>query len=103
LLGGATSATFAPHVGERFEVAPAEGEPFTAVLSSCEETPYGSPQEWRRSASRVPFSLVFHADASCVIAQQTCSLRHGALGGFDLFLVPLGPDERGMRYEAVIS
>jgi hypothetical protein len=30
-------------------------------------------------------------------------LGHAELGDDDLFLVPLGPDERGMRYQAVIA
>jgi hypothetical protein len=103
VLGEATSATFAPHVGDVFEVTPAEGEPFEAVLSSCTETPYGSPDEWQRDVKRVPFSLIFHADPDPGAPQQIFSMRHPELGSFELFLVPLGPDERGMRYEAVIS
>ncbi len=35
--------------------------------------------------------------------QQTCAFSHPQLGAFDLFIVPLGPDDEGMRYEAVIS
>jgi hypothetical protein len=30
-------------------------------------------------------------------------VRHPDLGELSLFLVPLGPDERGARYEAVIG
>jgi hypothetical protein len=82
---------------------PREGEPFEAVLSSCEETPYGSPEEWQRTQNRVPFSLLFLVDPDPGAPQQIFSMRHPDLGTFDLFLVPLGPDERGMRYEAVIS
>jgi Domain of unknown function (DUF6916) len=98
-LEQATSATFEPHVGERFAVAPQQGEPFDAVLSSCAEAPYGSHAEARRA----PFSLVFHADPDPGMPQQTCEITHEELGGFELFLVPVGPDERGMRYQAVIS
>jgi hypothetical protein len=98
------SETFAPHVGEAFEVAPTSGDAFEAVLSNCEETPYGDAQQWRDGFGRVPFSLLFHHEAaSTAIPQQTCRLRHPELGELELFLVPLGPDERGMRYEAVVS
>jgi uncharacterized protein DUF6916 len=90
-------------VGDRFEVTPQEGEPFEAVLSSCEETTYGSPAEWRETTRRVPFSLLFHGPAERAVVQQTCKLRHAQLGEFELFIVPLGPDGQGMRYEAVIS
>lgn len=97
MLDTATSATFQPHVGDRFEVTPQEGEPFEAVLSGCEETPYGSPSE------RVPFSLVFVGPAERSVNQQICAFRHAQLGDFELFIVPLGPVEQGTRYEAVIS
>jgi len=103
LLDTATSATFQPHVGDHFEVTPQQGEPFEAVLSSWEETTYGSPGEWRQATQRVPFSLVFRGPADGAVSQQTCGFRHAQLGQFDLFIVPLGPDEQGMRYEAVVS
>jgi hypothetical protein len=44
-----------------------------------------------------------HAPRDRLVPQQTWSLRHPALGELALFLVPLGPDDDGMRYEAVIS
>jgi hypothetical protein len=103
MIETATSATFKPHVGDEFEVTPQEGLPFVAVLSSCEETPYGSADEWQRDTQRVPFSLIFHVDSDPGAPQQICAVRHRELGEFELFLVPIGPDERGMRYEAVFS
>jgi hypothetical protein len=30
-------------------------------------------------------------------------MRHEELGQFALFMVPLGPDERGMRYQALVT
>jgi hypothetical protein len=103
LLDTATSETFQPHVGERFEVTPQEGESFEALLTSCEETTYGSPGDWQQTTQRVPFSLVFHGPADRAVSQQTCAFSHPQLGQFDLFIVPLGPDEHGMAYEAVVS
>jgi hypothetical protein len=98
------SDTFGPHVEETFEVAPREGDTFEVVLSSCDETPFGSREEWIASLERVPFSLLFHAaDRDRFHPQGIFALSHSELGEFELFLVPLGPDERGMRYEAVIS
>jgi hypothetical protein len=98
------SETFAGHVGETFEVTPQVAERFELVLTSCEETPYGSAEDWQDAIQRVPFSLFFHdADGSRFLPQQIVSFRHPELGEFELFIVPLGPDERGMRYEAVIN
>jgi hypothetical protein len=96
--------TFAERVGESFELTTGGGESIEVALSACEETPYTLPAEWKTDVERTPFSLLFHdPDASRVAPQQNFTLRHPELGEFRLFMVPLGPDERGMRYEAVIS
>ena len=97
------SATFEPHVGEPFDLMPAEGEPFTATLSRCDVTATGDPADWVERVGRVPFSLLFHAPAGTDAPQQTFALRHAELGELELFMVPLGPDELGARYEAVIG
>lgn len=103
MLDRFTSETFTPLVGEVFSVGAADGEPFEVVLSSCEETPYGSREGWEATVRRVPFSLVFHAADGRLVEQQTCTVSHADLGAFPLFLVPLGPDDGGMRYQAVVS
>jgi hypothetical protein len=90
------AATFAPHVGSRFEFVPAAGDPFEATLSGCEVT--GAER-----LGRVPFTLSFHAPAGTGAPQQTFTVRHAELGELALFMVPLGPDERGARYEAVVG
>ena len=99
-----TTELFAPHVGETFEVVPAEGEAFEAVLASCDETTYGDRDQWLASIDRVPFSLVFHAPGGELYPQQTFTVRHSKLGELAIFLVPLGPQQDGtMAYEAVFS
>ena len=98
------SETFAPHVGETFTVRLQSGETFDLVLTDCSEAPHGDPDELRERIGRVPFSLLFHAaDRDRFAPQQIMSLTHPELGELELFLVPLGPDERGMRYEAVVN
>lgn len=37
------------------------------------------------------------------IEQATYRMHHAALGDFDLFVVPVGRDERGVQYEAVFN
>jgi hypothetical protein len=97
-----TGDFFAPHVGDRFELVPAEGDPFEAVLVSCDETNYGERDQWLANIDRVPFSLVFHAPR--LAPQQTFTVRHPQLGELAIFLVPLGPQGDGaMAYEAVFS
>jgi hypothetical protein len=99
-----TNESFAPHVGERFEIVPADGEAFEAVLASSDETTYGEREQWLASIDRVPFSLVFHAPGGELLPQQTFTLRHPELGELAIFLVPLGPASDGtVAYEAVFS
>jgi hypothetical protein len=99
-----TSELFAPHVGEQFELAPSEGDPFEAVLVSCDETTYGEREQWLASIDRVPFSLLFRAPGGDLLPQQTFAVRHPQLGELEIFLVPLGPGGDGaMAYEAVFS
>ena len=57
----------------------------------------------KHSTGREPFSVVFRAPATPVLAQMIRRLEHPELGAFELFLVPIGPDDVGMRYEAVFT
>jgi hypothetical protein len=82
--------TFAGRVGEAFRIQPPEAGAFDAVLSACDVAAPG-------------FSLIFHGPPEPWYPQGIMRLSHAELGEDDLFLVPLGPDELGMRYEAVIA
>ncbi len=53
--------------------------------------------------ARVPFSLLFQADAEIRLRQDTYPMRHAVLGEFTMFLVPVGQDRRGTYYEAVFN
>lgn len=50
------------------------------------------------------YSLVFRSRGQGPAAPQaTYRMENGALGGIDVFLVPIGPDASGMRYEAIFN
>jgi len=49
------------------------------------------------------FSLLFRGPISPFFPQAIYRLHHEKLGTMDLFLVPMGPDRDGMRYEAVFN
>ena len=60
----------------------------------------------RLGASKRPggaFSLAFLAPAGPVLPQAIYPVVHPALGTLEIFLVPLGPGNGGMRYEAVFT
>ena len=49
------------------------------------------------------FLSSFEQAATPVLEQMIRRLEHDELGAFELFLVPIGPDDTGMRYEAVFA
>lgn len=58
---------------------------------------------WGKGATREPFSLVFLGPREPVLAQRIYRLEHGGLGTLEIFLVPIGRDGAGTRYEAAFN
>lgn len=56
-----------------------------------------------RAEGRQPFSLVFRGPANEVWPQRMYRIAVPDLGEMDVFLVPIGPDSAGQRYEAVFG
>jgi hypothetical protein len=97
-----THATFAPLLGQTFhcQVSPVAGVDMhliTATLLTADTT---SQEQAQR---RLPFSLLFRGPREIVLPQRIYTLSHTTLGTFGLFLVPIGPDAEGMRYEAIFT
>ena len=49
------------------------------------------------------FAVVFRGDSQLQLNQQIYRIEHEHLGTMELFIVPIGPDEHGMCYEAIFS
>ena len=62
-------------------------------------SPIGKPEPGYRQA----FSLLFRAPKSSTLPQRIYPLQHPTLGHLDIFLVPIGPDQEGLQYEAVFA
>jgi hypothetical protein len=97
MLEGLSAETFEGRAGERFG---AEFEPgATTELELVEVS--------RLPASGIgradPFSLVFRAPRGAQHEQRIYRLEHDELGTFELFLVPIQPDDRGPLYQAVFA
>jgi hypothetical protein len=101
MLGTFTVGTFAPRIGETFQLRLDASTVLETRLAEAQELGAGS--HGARPGSRTPFSLVFRGPARPVLPQQIYRMEHEEIGNFDLFLVPIGPDAEGMRYEAVFS
>ncbi|HEX2052532.1 MAG TPA: hypothetical protein VHJ78_02245 [Actinomycetota bacterium] len=99
MLDSFTAETFRPLVGQTF-VLRAGGE--RLELQLAEVNLLGSAARVSES-SRNPFSLLFHGPVEPVWGQRTYPVEIPALGEFDLFLVPIGPDGGAMRYEAIFT
>ena len=85
---------FVDHVGEAFEVD-ADGERFDLILDSA--APLG--HSLRPGGS---FVLQFRGPRDPILPQATYAVRRGG-DRFDIFIVPLGPDANGARYEAIFN
>jgi hypothetical protein len=82
--------------GDPFWIRPEDAPPFEVELIDVSQTP-------GEEAPRAPFSLVFRGGPDSPLSQRIYRLEHEQLGSLDLFLVPLGPDAAGQRYEAVFT
>lgn len=91
--------TFEPCRDQIFRLHWPGGEPLPLVLAEVKAL--AKPGEgWDRQ----PFSLTFrHPGERRNLPQGTYRLDNEGLGDLELFLVPLGPDKEGMRYEAVFT
>ncbi|MEO8054403.1 MAG: hypothetical protein ABI768_04580 [Acidobacteriota bacterium] len=89
---------FSGRVGDGFRV----GEQGSAVeMTLIEVADLARPDA--PGPRRSPFSLVFRGPMQPVLRQSTYALEHAALGRLEIFIVPIGPDASGMRYEAVFN
>lgn len=89
---------FAPLLNHSFPIRFADDAILPAELIQVNEVEGFSPVE------RKPFSLVFRtAQKNAYYQQAIATLEHPEKGALALFLVPLGLDGQGMRYEAVFS
>lgn len=98
MLQDLTHTQFAGWLNERFRIY-ADAASFDVELIRAEAL--GSHHDG--STRREPFSLVFRGPLEPVLPQRIYRLEHGGLGTLEVFLVPVGPDKDGMRYEAVFN
>jgi hypothetical protein len=99
MLEDLTAAAFEELVGTRFRIALGDGGILELVLSQVDR------YEAHPGPRAEPFSALFHSptEGRRFLSQQTYRLEHDRLGALEVFLVPLGPDAKGMRYEAVFN
>lgn len=92
-----TLEQFMPLVGQYFSLHESDEQVHRAELLEARklgQAPF---------KGRDPFSLLFQGPADVVLAQRTYRLSHPVLHELDIFLVPVGRNDQGVRYEAVFS
>ncbi len=97
MLESLTKESWSEHLWTSFELT-GEGSA-TLPLVLVEITALGSGAAGRRD----PYSLVFRGPPAPILPQRIYRIRHGRMGELEIFLVPIGPDGEGMRYEAIFT
>jgi uncharacterized protein DUF6916 len=85
---------FEPHLHSAFAMT-AGGATTSLELIAVERLP-------REGVTRQPFSLLFRG-GTIVQPQGIYQLSRAGAGQFEIFLVPVGKDASGVRYEAIFS
>ncbi len=93
---------FAPLVGAAFMIRFPDGT-LELTLGAVESHGTRAPRPDVPTLRTEPFSLVFLGPPAPVLPQRTWALEHASLGAFEIFLVPIGPIDGRMRYEAVFN
>src|SRR5687768_16325879 len=106
MLDKLTIDDFKDRIGETFQATPPDGgDSFELELRRADHSPYADLEVkgGDYEQTRKPFSIEFHSRLPHHSPQQIYALEHEGLGRLEIFLVPLGPDADGHRYEAVFS
>ena len=98
-----TIATFAGHLGATFCLHLGSGTTLAAELIEVTQLSAQSAQGTEVPRPRAPFALVFQSPAHTRLVQGIYKMAHPAIGTFEIFLVPIGLDARGLRCEAIFT
>ena len=101
MLESFTVRTFSGHLGSTFRIYPESSDSLEVELVSA--TDLSESPDGEAAGRGRPFSIVLSGPADVLLPQHIYRMEHPEIGTFDLFLVPIGPDETGMRYEAVFN
>ena len=95
-LGNLTADTFRPLLNGHFRISPGDSPDFEVELIQVADAGH-------EGAGRAQFSLLFRGGPDQPLPQRIYRIEHVELGALDVFLVPLGSDAVGQRYEAVFT
>jgi hypothetical protein len=99
-LGTLTHEQLAACLNQGFTIEGGDGSRIEVALIDVQAR--GAPIG-QGPAGRQPFSAVFRGPREPILPQRIYALGNATLGEIQLFLVPIGPDDEGIRYEAVFN
>jgi hypothetical protein len=103
MLNTLSGGDFARHLHELFHVCLAPEQAEAALdIELVEVTDLGDAPT-AEHAPRRPFSLIFRDAQRRYLPQRIYPLEHATLGRLEIFLVPIGPDAHGMRFQAIFG
>ena len=89
---------FLPHLNNEFRIYFDPSSPSSVELIEVNEKNSSTTETGRKS-----FSIVFRGAKEKIWPQGMYKIEHPRLGGMQIFLVPIGPDNAGLCYEAVFN
>jgi len=90
---------FRQHINTPFRLLADAPKPIDLTLVGVDSR----PSEAHEEAGMERFSVFFMGPREFVLAQATYRLAHPQMGEFELFLVPIGQEPDGFRYEAIYN
>ena len=99
-----TVDVFQPRVGDTFRIRVRPDNELEAELIEARALgggPSRAPSDGSRR--RTPFSLSFRTSLTAPLPQSIYEVAHAEMGSYEIFLVPVGPDGKGMVYEAIFT
>lgn len=98
-----TVAAFEARIGETFRIRPRPEHELEAELIEARALGGGPSRAPLDASRRTPFSLSFRTSVTAPLPQSIYEVVHDEMGAYEIFLVPVGPDGKGMVYEAIFT
>lgn len=98
MLDSVTLTSFVDCLGTVFRLDAGEALSLELTLIEAEATRFSSQAD-----SSPAFSLIFRGALQPILPQQIYKFEHDRLGTLEMFIVPIGPDNQGMRYQAIFT
>jgi len=96
-----TYSSFSDIIGESFRVQIDSAESMSAEL--IEATDHSGKAANKHASRQECFSILFRGPLEQPMEQGTYTFNHRRFGNIKLFIVPVGMDDEGRHYEAVVN